>query len=52
MKYMFLRFPNGKAKAVTLSYDDGCQQDIKFSKIISDHSADGKTIYNPTLYTV
>lgn len=37
MKYMFLRFPNGKAKAVTLSYDDGCQQDIKFSKIISDY---------------
>ena len=34
-KYNFLRFPNGKTKAVTLSYDDGCNDDIKFVEIIN-----------------
>ncbi len=37
MRYRYLRFPDGKTKAVTLSYDDGCQQDIKFSRIISEY---------------
>ena len=35
MRYRFLRFPEGKAKAVTLSYDDGCRDDIRFSETIS-----------------
>ena len=35
--YRFLRFPGGKAKAVTLSYDDGCKHDIRFSEIISKY---------------
>ena len=35
MKYMFLRFPGGKAKAVTLSYDDGSIDDIKLLEIIN-----------------
>lgn len=35
MRYQFLRFPNGKAKAVTLSYDDGCADDIRFSDTIT-----------------
>lgn len=35
MQYRFLRFPDGKAKAVTLSYDDGCPEDIRFSNIIT-----------------
>ena len=25
MRYRFLRYPEGKAKAVTFSYDDGCR---------------------------
>lgn len=37
MHYMFLRFPEGKPKAVTLSFDDGVKQDIKFSEIITKH---------------
>lgn len=37
MRYQFLRFPNGKAKALTLSYDDGCQQDLRFSDVISKY---------------
>lgn len=37
MRYRFLRFPGGLAKAVTLSYDDGCRADIRFSETICAH---------------
>ena len=37
MRYRYLRFPNGKAKAVTLSYDDGNRHDIRFSDTISEY---------------
>lgn len=37
MKYNFLRFPEGKAKAVTLSYDDGCKDDIRLLEIINQY---------------
>lgn len=35
MQYRFLRFPGGKAKAVTFSYDDGCRHDIRLSHTLS-----------------
>lgn len=35
MRYKFLRYPGGKAKAVTLSYDDGCPEDVRFSDTIT-----------------
>lgn len=35
MDYRFLRFPDGKGKAVTLSYDDGTIHDMKLSEIIN-----------------
>ena len=35
MKYRFLRYPGGKPKAVTLSYDDGCMSDVRFSDVIT-----------------
>lgn len=35
MRYMFMRYPGGLAKAVTLSYDDGCNEDVEFSRIIT-----------------
>ncbi len=38
MQYCFMRYPNGKSKAVTLSYDDGTKNDIKLSDIISKHN--------------
>ena len=41
MNYRFLRFPCGKIKAVTLSYDDGCHQDIRFSKILNKYGLKG-----------
>ena len=31
MRYRFVRFPGGKGKAVTLSYDDGWYEDIRLS---------------------
>ena len=37
MRYRFLRFPGGLYKAVTLSYDDGCRDDIRFSETICAH---------------
>ena len=35
MRYRFLRFPEGRPKALTLSYDDGCTQDIRLADILS-----------------
>lgn len=37
MRYRFLRYPDFKCKAVTLSYDDGVRQDIKFIEKIEKH---------------
>jgi len=34
MRYRFLRFPGGRAKAVTFSYDDGCRDDIRFAQTL------------------
>ena len=33
-RYTFLRFPEGKLKAVTFSYDDGVRQDIRFVEML------------------
>lgn len=35
MPYFFMRYPEGKTKAVTLSYDDGCLQDVRFWETIN-----------------
>lgn len=35
MRYRFARFPGGKAKAVTLSYDDGVRDDIRFVETLN-----------------
>ncbi len=37
MRYRFLRFPNGKEKALTLSYDDGCKYDSKLIEIANQY---------------
>ena len=37
MRYRFLRFPEGKFKAVTLSYDDGLRSDIRFAETVSKY---------------
>lgn len=45
-RYRFLRFPEGKAKAVTLSYDDGVREDIRLSDIITPHGMKCTFNYN------
>ena len=35
MRNRFLRFPGGKPKAVTFSYDDGEREDIRLAQIIN-----------------
>ena len=37
MKYTFLRYPEGKTKAVTLSYDDGAKADERFTDVINSY---------------
>lgn len=37
MNYRFLRFPDGKSKAVTFSYDDGSRHDIRLAKTLTEH---------------
>ncbi len=44
MKYQFLRFPEGRTKAVTLSYDDGHTTDKKLTEIINKYGL--KCTYN------
>ena len=31
----FMRYPGGKSKAVTISYDDGVQQDMEMIALMS-----------------
>ena len=37
MRYRFARFPGGKSKAITLSYDDGVRDDLRFVEIIDQY---------------
>ena len=34
---LFLRFPQGKKKAFTLSYDDGVEQDIRLVSLMNQY---------------
>lgn len=37
MRYIFPRFPYGKFKAVTFSYDDACQSDLRLAKVLDNY---------------
>lgn len=37
MKYMFMRYPGGKPKAVTFSYDDGVVQDKRLAELFDKY---------------
>ena len=37
MRSFFMRYPNGKAKAVTFSYDDGVPQDKRLAEIFDKY---------------
>ena len=50
MRYRFLRFPGGKTKSVTYSYDDGCRQDIKVAEILKRYGIRGTFNINSGLF--
>ena len=41
MQYRYLRFPGGKAKAVTFSYDDGARSDLRLAEIFNKYNVKG-----------
>ena len=41
MAQLFMRYPGGVAKALTFSYDDGVEQDIKFIEILDKNGLKG-----------
>ena len=50
MGALFLRFPEGKAKALTLSYDDGVEHDIQLMGILKKYGLKGTFNLNSGLY--
>ena len=50
MANLFMRFPGGKAKALTLSYDDGVEQDIRLIEIMSKYGLKGTFNLNSGCY--
>ena len=46
MRYTFMRFPEGKAKCVTLSYDDARKSDIRLSDLLQKYGL--KCTFNVT----
>jgi hypothetical protein len=52
MASIFMRFPGGRAKALTLSYDDGVEQDIRLVDIMNKHGLKGTFNLNSGLYAV
>lgn len=51
MAKIFLRFPGGRTKALTLSYDDGVEQDIKLVEILNKYGIKGTFNLNSGLYS-
>ena len=49
--YFFMRYPEGKVKALTFSYDDGVEQDIKLVEIFNKYGLKGTFNLNSSLYT-
>lgn len=41
MRYMYARFPEGKDRAVTFSYDDACRDDIRLADTLTSHGLKG-----------
>ena len=46
MKYVFMRYPEGKGKAATFSYDDGCQADKRLARIFTKHGVKATFNFN------
>lgn len=50
MAYIYMRFPEGKKRALTLSYDDGVEQDIRLIEIMKKYGLKGTFNLNSGLY--
>ena len=50
MADVFMRFPGGKSKALTLSYDDAVEQDIRLIEIMKANGLKGTFNINTGLY--
>lgn len=50
MANLIMRFPGGKGKTVTLSYDDGVEQDIKLIEIVKKYGVRGTFNLNSGCY--
>lgn len=50
MASIFMRFPGGCPKAVTLSYDDGVEQDVRLIEIMKKHGLKGTFNLNSGVY--
>lgn len=48
---MFLRYPGGLTKALTFSYDDGVEQDMRLVKLLDDHGMKGTFNLNSGLFS-
>ena len=46
IRYQFMRFPEGRLKAVTFSYDDGVTQDARFAQTLSRYGLKGTFNFN------
>ena len=50
MANLFMRFPEGKVKVLTLSYDDGVEQDVRLIEIMKKYGLKGTFNINSGLY--
>ncbi|MBQ7840568.1 MAG: polysaccharide deacetylase family protein [Lachnospiraceae bacterium] len=50
MENIFMRFPGGKTRALTLSYDNGVEQDIRLIQIMRENGLKGTFNLNSGLY--
>ena len=50
MSSIFMKFPGGRKKALTLSYDDGVEQDIRLIQIMKEYGLKGTFNLNSGLY--
>ena len=48
MAQVFMRFPGGKLKALTFSYDDGVEQDVRLIEIFKKYGLRGTFNLNST----
>ena len=51
MKYMFLRFPGGKFKTVTFSYDDGSIHDVRLAETLNKYGIKSTFNYHNSVIT-